>query len=173
MRSVSGNLRLFLFPVVLALAACSPQHPAPARGEAPPAAGPGPASLVSALPPADGRTLRFRLSAPAGQPLHLENCNGAISWGLEREVAGAWKPAWTVATDACHSAPVVIPPGESRVFDEVVTLGTGEDLQAGTYRIAVHGLYRRHDREDHAANPEVPRHLRVSRPFALGPLAAP
>lgn len=131
------------------------------------------ASLVALMPPSGPRTLRFRLSAPAGHPLHLENCNGAFSWGLEHRVAGAWKPAWIVSTNACHSPPIVIPQGESREFREAVTLSMGESLPADTYKVAIYGLYREHD-ERHESDSTMIRHtLRVSEPFAFGPLAAP
>jgi hypothetical protein len=168
-------MRYLLFPLLLALVACDPQDSTPARTKppSPATAAPRPAPLVSALPPApDGRTLRFRLTAPPDHPLYLDNCNGAFSWGLEREVAGVWTPAWIVATDACHSAPIVLPPGEFRVFEEAITLGAGERLPAASYRIAVYGLYSTHERSDHAANTEVPHALRVSARFAFGPLPA-
>jgi hypothetical protein len=160
--------RSLVLLVLAVLAACDGQRPATTRADTP-AVEPRPASLVRALPPADARTLRFRLTAPAAHPLHLENCNGAFSWGLERRVAGDWARAWTVATDACHSAPIVIPPRDSRTFEEAVTLHAGERLPAGTYRIVVHGLYAAYA-EDHAAGAEVPNALRVSAPFELGPL---
>ena len=165
-------MRSNLLTACLALAACGPQDTTPARTGTPAAAATRPASLVSALPPAGARTLRFRLTAPPDQALYLDNCNGAFSWGLERQVAGEWKPAWIVATDACHSAPIVLPPAESRVFEEAVTLGADERLPTDSYRIAIHGLYTTHDGSDHAANTEVPHALRTSAPFAFGPLTA-
>ncbi len=134
---------------------------------------PEPASLVSLMPPSDPRTLRFRLSAPPSHPLHLENCNGAFSWGLEHRVAGAWKPAWIVSTNACHSPPIVIAPGESREFREAVSLSMGESLPADTYKVAIYGLYRQHDERHRSDSTMIPHALRVSEPFAFGPLAAP
>jgi len=127
---------------------------------------------VSLLPSPDARTLRFRLRAPNDHPLLVDNCNGAFSWGLERRVAGVWTSAWTVATDACHSAPIAIPPGASRDFAEAVTLGADERLPADDYRIVVHGVYATHDAADHARNVAVARELLVSAPFAFGPLDA-
>lgn len=165
-------MRSCLLPVLTALAACAPETPAPPRDEAPPAVQARPASLVSAMPPAGPHTLSFRLSAPSGRPLYLDHCNGAVSWGLEHRVAGVWKPAWIVATDACHSAPIVIPPGRSRLFRETVTLAAGEGLPADTYRIALYGVYLTHDERDHAASTELTHELRVSEPFAFGPLGA-
>lgn len=143
------------------------RHTAPTPGQR------APASLVMLMPPAGPRTLRFRLSAPAGHPLHLENCNGAFSWGLEHQVAGAWRPAWIVSTDACHSPPIVIPPGESRESRAAVTLSAGESLPAGTYKLAVYGLYRQHDERHDSDSTMIPHALRVSEPFAFGPLAGP
>ncbi len=136
--------RLF---VLLLLAGCQAPPPPPAEP---------PARVVTALAPADARTLRMRVSAPRGRALRLDNCNGAFSWGLERPEGGVWKRAWTVATDACHSAPVEIAPGESRTFTEAITLSGEERIAAGTYRITIYAL--------HGA-PE-----RSSQPFTLGAL---
>jgi hypothetical protein len=143
------------------------------RHTAPTPARQTPASLVTLMPPAGPRTLRFRLSAPAGHPLHLENCNGAFSWGLEHRVGDAWKPAWIVSTNACHSPRILIPPGESREFREAITLSMGESLPADTYKVAIYGLYREHDDRHASDSTMIPHALRVSEPFAFGPLAAP
>jgi hypothetical protein len=116
----------------------------------------------------DERTLRIRLSAPAGHPLYLDNCNGAFPWGLEHHPDSAWTSAWIVATDACHSAPIVIAPGENRTFQ--VEIGVGERIEKGTYRLIVYGL---HTGPEGTALTEVPHEMRVSEPFPLGPLDAP
>ena len=132
------------------LSACGEPRPAPAPAET------QPPRSVTALEPVDARTLRMRVSAPAGQALRLDNCNGAFSWGLEHPVDGAWKSAWIVATDACHSPPIVIAPGESRTFTEGITLSGEERIAAGTYRIALYGLHGAAER--------------TSQPFTLGAL---
>ena len=166
-------MRLLILPVAVILAACDQQKRSAAPIEEPTVSPSAPASLVSVIPSTDERTLRFRLRAPPGHPLYLENCNGAFSWGLEHQVEGVWKPAWIVATNACHSAPIVVRPGETREFTEAVSLGAGESLPADTYRVAVYGLYSTHHDEDHSASTEVPHELRLSEPFQLGPLAGP
>jgi hypothetical protein len=166
-------MRLVLFSVALAFAACDRQQPSPAPAEANAVVGRRSVSFVSAMLPVDGHALRFRIHAPPGHPLYLDHCNGAFSWGLEHRVAGTWKPAWIVATNACHSAPIVIPPGRSRDFTQTVVLNAEETLRADTYRLAVYGLYSDHSSEHHAASTAVPRESRVSEPFAFGPLTAP
>lgn len=166
-------MRLLRLPAILAIVACSEQEPPPPPVEVPSAGQPRAASFVTLMRPIDEHTLGFRVSAPGAHPLYLDNCNGAFSWGLERQAAGTWKPAWTVATNACHSAPLVIPAGESREFTEAVTLDRGATLPSDRYRVAVYGLYSIHDSEDHSANTEVPHGLRLSEPFLFGPLTAP
>ena len=120
--------------------------------------------------PPDGDTMRFRLDAPSRHALYLDHCNGAVSWGLEHEVAGTWKPAWIAMVNGCHSAPIRIPAGSFREFSEPVALDPGTHLPAGTYRLALYGVYSRHDADDHAGSTEVPHAERVSEPFAFGPL---
>lgn len=159
--------------LALTLAGCTPSEPPPPQREAVPVADSPSASLVSVMPPPDARTLRFRVRAPNTHPLYLDHCNGAFSWGLEHEVSGIWKPAWIVATNACHSDPIVIPAGESLEFTEALTLQPGERLPAGTYRLAIYGLYSAHHPADHAASTEVPHNTRVSAPLALPPRTSP
>jgi hypothetical protein len=154
---------------LLVLAACDRPQPSPAKVEAPPTAESRPASLVSVMERPDERTLRIQLRAPAGHPLYLENCNGAFSWGLEHRPGGDWTRAWTVATDACYSPPLVIAPGETRIFE--VGIGVGERIEKDTYRLIVHGLHTSPPSLERAAETEVPGDMRVSEPFPLGPLA--
>ena len=159
----------FMLPtlaLLLVAAACDQPPRGPAKVEAPLAAAPRPASYVAVLNRPDERTLRIRLSAPAGHPLYLDNCNGAVPWGLEHRPDGVWTSAWIVATDACHSAPIVIAPGETRTFQ--LEIGVGERIEKGTHRLIVYGL---HTGPEGAAETEVPHGMRVSEPFPLGPLA--
>jgi hypothetical protein len=154
---------------LLLAAACDQPKRGPAKAEAPPAAAPRPASFVTVLNRPDERTLRISLSAPAGHPLYLDNCNGAFPWGLEHRPDGVWTSAWIVATDACHSAPIVIPPGGTRTFQ--VEIGVGERIEKGTYRLIVYGLHTGPSSPSRAAETEVPHGMRVSEPFPLGPLS--
>lgn len=151
--------------------ACDQPRRGPAKAEAPPAAEPRSASFVTVLNRPDERTLRIRLSAPAGHPLYLDNCNGAFPWGLEHRPDGVWTSAWIVTTDACHSPPIVIPPGETRTFQ--VGIGVGEHIEEGTYRVIIYGLHTGPSTLERAAETEVPRGMRVSEPFPLGPLTEP
>ncbi len=41
------------------------------------------------------------------------NCNGATSVQLQRNVDGVWIDSWTSEQDACLSAPIIVPPGDS------------------------------------------------------------
>jgi hypothetical protein len=154
---------------LLLVAACEQPRKGPAKAEAPPAAEPRPASFVTVLNRPDERTLRISLSAPAGHPLYLDNCNGAFPWGLEHRPDGVWTSAWIVATDACHSAPIVIPAGETRTFQ--VGIGVGERIEKGTYRLIVYGLHTGPSSPARATETEVPHEMRVSEPFPLGPLS--
>ncbi len=157
--------------LALALAACDRPRPAPPRVEAPPAAKPGPASLLTVMDRPDARTFRIRLRAPAEHALQLENCNGAFPWGLENRRGGTWKSAWNVATNACYSTPIVIAPGETRTFD--IGIGVGERIEEDTYRLIVYGLHHTDPSIPRpAADTQIPRELRVSEPFQLGPLEA-
>jgi hypothetical protein len=153
---------------LLLVAACDQPSRDPAKAEAPPTAAPRPASFVTVLNRPDERTLRIRLSAPAGHPLYLDNCNGAFPWGLEHRPDGVWTSAWIVATDPCHSAPIVIPPGGTRTYQ--VEIGVGERIEKGTYRIIVYGLHTGPSSPHRATETEVPHGMRVSEPFPLGRL---
>lgn len=124
------------------------------------------ASFVYLVSHPDQR-IHFRVTAPKSRALYLENCNGAISWGLERKSAAAWVPAWGAEIDGCHSAPIEIPAGTHRDFHEVVALRPSEPLLRGAHRVAVYGLYFNHDSNDHPIDSEVPHALRLSQPFEL------
>lgn len=126
------------------------------------------ASFVSLVARPAGNRVRFRIIAPVDRPLFLENCNGAMSWGLEREAKGEWVPAWGAEIDGCHSAPIEIPAGTARDFDGVVTERPHAPRPPGPYRLAVYGLYFTHDDRDHAAGIEVPHDRRRSAPFTFG-----
>lgn len=170
------RLSRWLIMALLLTAACEDR--APVREPVPPAAEPAPttppagAPLVQLIAPAEGDTLRFRLSAPADQTLYLDHCNGAFAWGLERRVAASWTQGWVAVINQCHSAPIEIPPGGSRVLEGIINLQPGEHIEPDTYRVAIYGLFTAHDQESHLANPEVPAELRVSEPFAFGRPAA-
>ncbi len=168
-----AQMRLLLVMLLFSLAACDrSQNKAPVKvSDAPETLAPSFVSLVSA-PNEDA--MHFRITAPKSRSLYLENCNGAISWGLEHQQTNDWVPAWGAALDACHSAPMVIAPGTHRDFREVMVSQPGEPLPPpGPYRLAVYGLYFTHDSSDHFANIEAPHALRLSQPFTPATSVAP
>ena len=154
---------------LLALGGCAPadEPVAPPVDASPPIDAPapqGPASFVSLATPPAGNDLVFRIAAPPDRPLFLENCNGAIGWGLEHADGGE-RPAWVVEMNGCHSAPIEIAAGAVREFRETLVIRPHDDLRPGAYRVAVYGLYFVHDARDHAAGVEVPLAQRLSPPF--------
>ena len=44
---------------------------------------------------------------------YFVNCNGATPTGLQRETSDGWVNAWTSVQDACLSAPIIVPPGDT------------------------------------------------------------
>lgn len=158
--------------LVLALAACDrPPDVAPITAAAPHRTlAP---SFVSLASPPNQNTIHFRITAPKRRALYLENCNGAISWGLEHERSHAWVPAWGAEINGCHSMPMEIPAGSMREFREVLAVRPGETLPPGPYRLAVYGLYFTHKSPDHSASIEVPDAFRMSRPFTPATAVAP
>lgn len=157
-------MRLLPLTLLFSLAACDRlQDVAPDKASAPPVTlAP---SFVSLASDPDQKTLHFRITAPRAQALYLENCNGAISWGLEHEQSGAWVPAWGAEINGCHSAPIEIAAGTAREFDERFVVRPGEPLPPGPHRLAVYGLYFTHGSPDHAVDVEVPHVFRMSEPF--------
>src|SRR5688500_283901 len=122
-------------------------------------------SFVSLVSDPTAAAIRFRITAPKDRPLFLENCNGAISWGLEHERSGAWVPAWGAEINGCHSAPIEIAAGTMREFHEARAIRPGTSLPPAPYRLAVYGLYFTHEAPDHSGSIEVPHALRLSAPF--------
>lgn len=157
---------------LLALAGCEqPPDAAHGRVAVPPrTVAPSIVAVLSVSPLPD---VGFRISAPEDRALYLDNCNGAISWGLEHEQAHTWVPAWTAEINGCHSQPIEIAAGTAREFVEVFRPRPGDALPPPPYRLAVYGLYFTHESSDHAANVEVPHALRLSQPFTPATSLAP
>lgn len=181
---------IHILVLLILLVSCAPKSPAPSgrvdtatasepdSKPAPPGPVDTPATsepasdrVVSVVAAQNGGALRIQLRAPSNGSLYLDNCNGAFAWGLEHQVNGVWKPAWMAVINQCHSAPIMIAPGEARIFNGTVSLDPGKTLPADRYRIAIYGLFSRHDQENHRDNPEVPVAMRVSEPIELGPFA--
>lgn len=165
-------MRPVLVLLMFALVACDrPTATAPRDVIAPAATTVAP-SFVYLVSAPDTRTIHFRLTAPKTRALYLENCNGAISWGLEHPQSGEWLPAWSAEINGCHSQPIEIAAGTRRDFHETLAPRPGVRLVRGTYRLAVYGLYFTHA-NDHPAHSEVPHALRQSQSFELSDATAP
>jgi hypothetical protein len=104
------------------------------------------------------------LSAPADRAAHVENCNGAITTGLQRQSNGKWVDAWIAATNACRSAPIVIPAGGSHAATLLVRPRAGAVvdppgrvdgmIEPGKYRVVWFGV-------------DLPLEQRVSEPIEI------
>lgn len=116
-----------------------------------------------------------RFTAPAD--VYILNCNGAIGWGLQRQVDARWVDAWIVATDACLSAPIMVRAGSVHSYSHLLRTGGGgvvypEKRQGvvdpGTYRIVWYGVLRSFDRDARPFGEELPLGMRVSNEFVIG-----
>jgi len=116
------------------------------------------------------------LRAPADRAVYVVNCNGAISPGLQRRAGDTWVDAWIAATDACLSAPIVIPPGGTHTAELLIRPGAGavlyprpnnDTLEPGTYRVVWHGALTSFDANTRPFGPDLPLEQRVSAPFTI------
>ena len=174
------------FLALVCVTACRPEaapSPPPVASPTPPAV-PAPAAPEPAIPtPAEptvldaskshvwfvaaptGPDLEFVIVAGPDRPLFLDNCGGAIGWGLERERAGKWEFVWGPPIPECHSAPIEIAPGQHLSFRRRLDIPADEAIPAGRYRLAVNGLYRSHDSVDHSRSVPVPDDMRGTTTF--------
>ncbi len=125
-------------------------------------------------PYGDELTIPSTLTAPAGQPLYLVNCNGQISTGLQSESDGVWTDAWVGLINQCLSDPIVIQPGESHHYDVLIrrgsggmTGGAGELPPPGTYRVAWHGVLSSFNAQRYPFGEPVPEELRTAKPIVI------
>jgi hypothetical protein len=115
------------------------------------------------------RTFSVAIQAPAAHSLFLENCNGAINWGLATPGSNGKTLTWIVMRDACLSAPIEIKPGASQSF---VLQVPGQSLSGpapGQYQLVVLGTFPTWSGSQPMHNPEVPREHLLSDPVVLGP----
>jgi hypothetical protein len=115
------------------------------------------------------RTFLVAIQAPVEHSLFLENCNGAINWGLAAPGSKGNTLKWIVMRDGCLSAPIEIRPGASRSF---VLQVPGQDLSgpaSGQYQLVVLGTFPTWSGSQPMHNPEVSRKHLVSSPVVLGP----
>ncbi len=121
-------------------------------------------------------TIVSTFRAPKERPLYVVNCNGAMSYGLQRLVDGKWINAWGAVTNACLSEPIVIAAGSERTEPIILRPGVGaviyprEDrklIEAGTYRVVWHGVLTSFDFNARPFGDELPLEQRASAPFLV------
>jgi hypothetical protein len=125
---------------------------------------------------------RFRARVRAPRDVFLLHCNGAISWGLQRLVAGRWVDAWGAETNGCLSAPIELRAGQVRA--DTLTLVSRDDvprgqgtvqakIEPGTYRVAWYGVLTAFDPDARPFGPELPLEQRVSGPITIRASGSP
>ncbi len=114
------------------------------------------------------------LRAPAGQALYIINCNGQSSVTLQQKIGEAWEYALIVASAACLSAPIVVPPGGEHTASIHLHADAGSvpgprrgRLESGTYRVIWTGVLTSFDANKRGFGPELPEQQRVSAPFTI------
>jgi hypothetical protein len=154
---------------------------------------PGPASAPGAaietdrtvyelVPGPVGREARILARFRAPRDVFLLHCNGAISWGLQRLVAGRWVDAWGAETNGCLSAPIELRAGQVRA--DTLTLVSRDDvprgqgtvqakIEPGTYRVAWYGVLTAFDPDARPFGPELPLEQRVSGPITIRASGSP
>ena len=124
----------------------------------------------------DEITIKARFTNTTGAPVYLVNCNGAFTWGLQRQVGGRWVDAWVGATNACLSPPIVVAPGKTHEGSVIVRRGSGavlyprrdpEHPEPGTYRVVWHNMLSSFDPNVTPFGPDVPVERRVSPPITI------
>lgn len=71
-----------------------------------------------------------RFTAPADTAVFILHCNGAISWGLQRLMAGRWENVWVATTNGCLSAPIQVPAGGA--YADTLGLVSRTDMPSNT-----------------------------------------
>jgi hypothetical protein len=114
------------------------------------------------------RAFSVAVRAPPEHPLFLENCNGAINWGLSTPGSNGRTLDWIVMRDACLSAPIEIEPGATRSF---VLRVPGQRLSGpapGLYQLVILGAFPTWAGPEPLHSPEVAREKLLSRPVSVG-----
>jgi hypothetical protein len=124
-------------------------------------------------PYGDEATIVAMFTAPPDTTVQILNCNGAISWGIQRRVEGRWEDAWAAVTNQCLSPPIVLAP--RGVWVDTLTLAasaggfpSGErEIAPGTYRVVWYNVLTAFDPEARPFGPELALANRVSRPITI------
>ena len=107
--------------------------------------------------------------APANHPLFLENCNGAINWGLTNSPAPTEQFDWLVMRNACLSSPIKIEPGTSRSFVLATPISGESAPTPGQYHLVLLGVFSSWARDRPLDQPQVSQALLISNPVSVGP----
>jgi hypothetical protein len=162
--------------VAFAFAGCAdPTGPAPGSVDPPVVTGASSYTLER-LPRGWAGQIDFSFTNVTSRTISLLNCHGGFALRLEKDVDGAWVPAWHPVLFLCLSPPIVIPPGEAH--EHVVHVFGGdpesnaypqfqmEEID-GTYRLVITSAYWDYDHSGPDWGEAPPLELRVSGPFEI------
>ena len=116
---------------------------------------------------------------PTNQTVYIVHCNGAISWGIQKQVAGRWVDAWVAETNGCLSPPIIVRGGE--LHTDTLTIVSRDDVppgpgtvrhkvEDGTYRMIWYGVLTSFDAKAPPGRPlgaELAVEARVSGPIRI------
>ena len=117
--------------------------------------------------------------APTDQAVYVVHCNGAISWGIQKQVDDRWVDAWVAETNGCLSPPIVLRGGD--LHTDTLTLVSREDVppgpgtvrhkvEPGVYRMIWYGVLTSFDAKALPGRPlgaDLPAEARVSGPIRI------
>jgi hypothetical protein len=116
------------------------------------------------------------LTAPPDTTVHIVNCGGQMSWGLQRQEGGQWIDAWIGETNECLSPPIVVRAGTSYTDTMRLVSITGERLRHGTirhdvppgiYRVVLHNALTSFDVDARPFGPDLSIERRASAPITI------
>lgn len=138
------------------------------------------AAMLAEVPPgyvaatATGRlSFKLSVSAPPEHALYLENCNGAINWGLVEATEPDDDPRWTVTRNQCLSPPIVIQAGKSQSFPLIIPQQDAAAPTEGAWRILLMGVFKSWKGDRPLSQPQVARENLISNPVMLGTIPPP
>jgi hypothetical protein len=118
--------------------------------------------------------IRFRNVTP--DTIYIVNCNGALTPAMQQKTASGWEDFVLWPTNACLSAPIVIPPNQELV-DTFFIRGAlpghnagpafPDTVLKGEYRIVLGGLVWHYDMKRMDFGERVPEQYRYSNSFYL------
>jgi hypothetical protein len=132
-------------------------------------------SLVSSEYGLQGK-IAFEFTNPTSAPVYIVNCQGNTSLRLEKQVGGAWVPAWSPVIRECLSPPIVVHPGQR--YSGVVHVFSGHpnsnlypqfvvDPVPGVFRVVWDDVLINYDDREYPFGDPLPLEHRVSNRFEL------